>query len=89
MRDRFSRVFGRPGELERLGSVERGREADFSSLFGMGLERMGIRRFVGGKRARGEPTPLRADFAAKLALALCLPPMGAVDESSQHKAYTT
>ena len=26
-----------------------------------------------------ERTPLRADFAARLALALCLPPMGAVE----------
>ena len=37
MRDGFARVFGRPGELERLGSVEGGCQADFSRLFGMGL----------------------------------------------------
>ena len=43
---------------------------------------VGIRRSVeeeeGGRE--GERTPLRADFAAKLALRLCLPPMGAVDD---------
>ena len=38
MRDGFAGVLGRPGELERLGSVEGGCEADFSGLLGMGLE---------------------------------------------------
>ena len=31
------------------------------------------------ERGWEERTPLRADFAARLALALCLPPMGAVE----------
>ena len=38
MRDGFARVFGRAGELERLGSVERGREADFAGFLRVDLE---------------------------------------------------
>lgn len=38
MRDGFARVFGRAGELERLGSVEGGCEADFTGFLRVGLE---------------------------------------------------
>lgn len=39
MRDRFAGVFGRAGQLERLGSVEGGAEADFADLFAVDLWR--------------------------------------------------
>ena len=81
MGDGFARILGRPGQLERLGSVEGGREADFAGLFGMGLGSVGVRRIFGeGRGPGGFLTPLRADLAARLALALCLPPMGAVGD---------
>ena len=35
----------------------------------------------------GEPTPLRADFAAKLAFSLCLPPMGATKYQVSKTVY--
>lgn len=44
-----------------------------------GSDDIGIRRSE-EEEGPGKPTPLRADFAAKLALALCLPPMGAVND---------
>ena len=75
MGDGFAGVFGRAGELERLWSVEGCCEANFAGLLGMRLNVSGLDEC----RRRGkERTPLRADFAARLALALCLPPMGAV-----------
>ena len=52
MRDRFARVFGRAGELERLGSMERGREADFAGFLGVDLEIVGVRSSVEGRRPR-------------------------------------
>ena len=58
--------------------MEGGCEADFAGLFGVGLERWGLDG-AERKQGRGERTPLRADFAARLALALCLPPIGAVE----------
>lgn len=75
MRDGFARVFGRARKLERLGSVEGGCEADFAGFLRVGLGAMGLGECRGWMGV--EHTPLRADFAARLALTLCLPPMGA------------
>lgn len=38
MRDGFARIFGRAGELQGLGSVKGGCEADFAGLLCVDLE---------------------------------------------------
>lgn len=52
-------------------------EADFAGFLGIYLDSRWLESGLGW--GLGGCTPLRVDFAARLALALCLPPIGAME----------
>ena len=80
----FAWVFGRARELEGLGSVEGRCVSDFAGFFAVDLLDCtvldyGLGFAEGEGIEEGKRTPLDTALAAVLALALCLPPMGAGD----------
>ncbi len=52
VRDRFARVFGGAGQLERFGPVEGRAEADFADFFAVDLWRAAVVIRCGGVRGR-------------------------------------